>query len=411
MHVVWISSHHPALGEGGAAAHEFELIRSLADRHRIHVICAGLEPRAFPDLAAIGVTVDHVVWKETPRPRNRLGAYWRLAMKDAGTTLWRVGNKIELLGRALRRYEAQHRIDVVNVVMGDIAPVVRYTDAPTALLLFDVFTRHGERRLDATASIRERVVKTGHLRSIRRWEQEWYPRASALACVAEPDAEALTRLVSRRVEVIPNPIADDFFVGGTEERSSDIVAFIATLDYEPNIDGLRWLIGEVWPLVLARRPDARLQVVGWKPDDDVREMCERVGASLHPNVPDVRPFYRTAAVTVAPMHLGAGLRNKILHAMACRAPIVTTSAAVEGIGVSDGEHLLVRDAADGFADGIVSVLDDPIGAQRRCDVAFERAQQFAATAVGERLERWWELTAQRPSGRPVAGGAGGLSDG
>ena len=398
MYVVWISSHHPALGEGGAAAHEYELIRAVAARHRIHVICAGLEPRAFPELERIGVSVDQVIWHETPRPPNRLSAYWRLAAKSAGVALWRQGDKIELLDAALRRYQTEHRVDLVNVVMGDIAPVVVASGAPTSLLIFDVFTRHGERQVAAAHGLRASIVKMGHLRSLRRWEREWYPRASALACVSAPDAHALTSLLSRPVDVIPNPISDDFFTPQQTERSPTTVSFIATLDYEPNIEGLRWLVEAVWPEVLRRRRDATLEIVGWKPTDDVYTLAGRVGASVHPSVDDVRPFYWRSAVSVAPMHLGAGLRNKILHAMACRAPVVTTSAAVEGIPVVDGHHLLIRDDAPGFAGAIASILDDPASARARADAAVACVAPYAASAVGRQLEDWWDRTRAKTGG-------------
>jgi glycosyltransferase involved in cell wall biosynthesis len=391
MHVVWMSSHHPAPREGGAAVHEFELIRAVAERHRVHVICAGIERRSFPELAEIGVTVTQVIWEPDP-PRSRLDAYWRLIAKDAGVAYWRQGQKLALLRDALQRYQSEHDVDLTHLVMGDIAPVIEVSRAPTALLLFDVFSRHAEREVLAARTMRDRFAKLALRRLLRRWETTWYPRATSVACVAAPDAAAVATMLPMPVEVIPNPVSDAFFVDPVGSRSGDTVSFIATLDYQPNIEGLRWLVDAVWPGVVARRPDAKLCVVGWKPDDDVIALAQRVGAEVHPNVDDVRPYYWRSAVSVAPMHLGSGLRNKILHAMACRTPVVSTSAAAEGLPVVDGRDILVRDDPGGFAAAIVETLNDPAAARRRAETAVVQAEPFASANVGEQLERWWQRT-------------------
>src|SRR4029453_9060693 len=48
---------------------------------------------------------------------------------------------------------------------------------------------------------------------------------------------------------------------GDEDRSPRLL-FVGPLDYRPNADAVRWLLGGILPAVRARRPDVRLRLVG-----------------------------------------------------------------------------------------------------------------------------------------------------
>jgi glycosyltransferase involved in cell wall biosynthesis len=275
---------------------------------------------------------------------------------------------------------------------------------PTALLVFDSYARHLRRRLDLESLPRRRLQLRVELRRSETWERRWYPQATALACVSSVDAEWLDARLPRQVDVIENPIGDGYFDPPGVTRTSDTVAFVGSLLFEPNLDAVEWLIGDIWPRVVARRPLAALVVAGRSDGDPsrlahVRRMVESVGGEVEADVPDVRPVYWRAATAIAPIRLGAGLRNKVLHAMACGAPVVATPAAVEGLPVSADEHVLVASTADAFADAIARTLDDPAAATARAGAARMVVEQFRTPRIGARLEEWWATAVAAHSDR------------
>jgi glycosyltransferase involved in cell wall biosynthesis len=75
-------------------------------------------------------------------------------------------------------------------------------------------------------------------------------------------------------------------------------------------------------------------------------------------VPDIRPYVRTACVSVAPMRIARGIQNKVLEAMAMGVPVVTTSAGLEGLACRPEEDVLVADGAEAFAAAVCRVLSD-----------------------------------------------------
>ncbi len=75
-------------------------------------------------------------------------------------------------------------------------------------------------------------------------------------------------------------------------------------------------------------------------------------------VPDIRPYLRAARVAVCPITVGAGIQTKVLEAMAMGRPVVATSRACQALSVKNGEHLLIADKPDEFADAVVRLIHD-----------------------------------------------------
>jgi glycosyltransferase involved in cell wall biosynthesis len=169
------------------------------------------------------------------------------------------------------------------------------------------------------------------------------------------------------------------------------------MGYAPNIDAVEWLVAEIWPRVVATRPDARLVAVGRAIDDHtvMDRLRALLGDRLVLDVDDIRTAYWSAAVSIAPMRLGGGLKNKVIHAMACGTPVVCTSAAAEGTGAQDREHVVLADEADALAAAVGDVLDDPEPARAMAERARHHVEAFATDRVVVDMERWWDRAAER----------------
>jgi glycosyltransferase involved in cell wall biosynthesis len=96
--------------------------------------------------------------------------------------------------------------------------------------------------------------------------------------------------------------------------------------------------------------------VGSNPNQEIQQLGEIPGIHVTGTVPDVRPYYGRAAVTVAPYRYGEGTKLKVLEAMASGAPVVSTPIGCQGIAVKDGEHVLIVNSAEEFARRIIDLL-------------------------------------------------------
>jgi sugar transferase (PEP-CTERM/EpsH1 system associated) len=171
----------------------------------------------------------------------------------------------------------------------------------------------------------------------------------------------------------PNGVDNDFFAPvQSVEYDPDTVVFIGRMDYFPNQQGMFDFCANVLPLLKAKRPSVKLQIVGADPSPAVWKLGEIPGVTVTGSVPDVRPYVTRAALTVAPLRIARGTQNKILEAMAMGVPVVASHIAAGGVDAIPGEHLLAGDTPQEQCDAILSILDNPAERARLSKAGRER---------------------------------------
>lgn len=224
-------------------------------------------------------------------------------------------------------------------------------------------------------------------RRLRRFEAEavrWGHRC-ILATAAE---ETLLRSFApwARTAVIPNGVElDSLETLASEPVEEPTIIFTGAMDYLPNVDAVEHFCADVFPTVAAAVPGARFLIVGLNPTPAVRRLGELPGVTVTGAVPDVRPYYRQAAVCVAPLRIARGIQNKVLQSMALGVPVVATGAAARGLEARNEEHFLVEDDPGRFAQAVIGLLRDRDGRRRLA----ERARGFV-----ERHHAWPAILAR-----------------
>jgi glycosyltransferase involved in cell wall biosynthesis len=183
--------------------------------------------------------------------------------------------------------------------------------------------------------------------------------------VSEVDAQHFKELYDIRPLLLPNAVDVEKFNNVTEDDVRELrakyglngttVLFMGLPSYKPNKEGLDFLIHHVFPDVVKKCPDARLAIIGGELS------CERPWI-INPGIipyEEVPIFIKACDAGVAPIFSGSGTRLKILEHMAGRKPVISTSKGAEGLGVTAGKNIVLADDAKGFAEGIVSVLEEP----------------------------------------------------
>ncbi len=133
----------------------------------------------------------------------------------------------------------------------------------------------------------------------------------------------------------------------------------AEKNHLPNLDGLTWFVKDIWPRVHEAIPDARFTIIGSNTPAEVRAFGALPGIEVLGFVEDTTAYLDRAAISIAPLRYGGGMKGKVVEAMSCGLPIVTTSVGVQGINAVSGEHCLIADHAADFAEAVTSLLNDP----------------------------------------------------
>src|SRR4029434_3279581 len=132
--------------------------------------------------------------------------------------------------------------------------------------------------------------------------------------------------------------------------------FIGSFQHRPNIDAVLFFLQTIYPLVSEHLRDAKFYILGDKaPPEIVALTTERIiVAGLQR---DVRPFFDSVKLSVAPLRFGAGVKGKINQSMAFGVPVVATSLAVEGMELTDHEDILVADEPEVFARALIELYE------------------------------------------------------
>ena len=210
-------------------------------------------------------------------------------------------------------------------------------------------------RTARTSSGLRRVVLAAEARALRAMERR-VRDVDVIAVVSDGDRTALRELVSHpRVVVVPNAWDASRPLPAAE---GPVASFVALLSWTPNVQAAVWFCTEVWPRVVAELPDARLQLVGRNPSDEVRALAGPT-VEVTGTVPDLDPWYARTRVALAPLLAGGGSRLKILEALAAARPVVSTSIGVEGLEDLVGRGVVVADDPAAMARAVTELLTDP----------------------------------------------------
>lgn len=195
---------------------------------------------------------------------------------------------------------------------------------------------------------------------LRRYEAATIQRADAIVAVSAADRTALQHLgATTPITVVSNGIDLAYYQPLTPAPlPAPTIVFTGKMDYRPNIDAVLWFAQQVLPRILAQAPAARFQIVGMNPHARLDILRGNPAIEITGAVADTRPYLQQAAVYVIPMRVGGGTRFKALEAMACAAPVVSTTLGVEGIGVRDGQEMLLADTPEAFALAVLRLWAD-----------------------------------------------------
>ena len=196
---------------------------------------------------------------------------------------------------------------------------------------------------------------------LRRYEQQIAASFDYCTLTTQGELEEFKKLnVDRPHSVIPNGVDGSYFhPNGGPPQGKPVVVFLGRMDYFPNIDGVLKFSEKVLPIIRAAVPDVEFRIIGSNPLPIVQRLRDIPGIVVTGHVPDVRPCVLDASVAVAPLRLARGTQNKILESMAMGVPVVATTVAAKGVAAVPGEHLIVADETDAFAEQVVRLMRGP----------------------------------------------------
>ncbi len=135
------------------------------------------------------------------------------------------------------------------------------------------------------------------------------------------------------------------------------LSFLGSFRHHPNAEGVRWFVRRIMPALVADDPQTQLTIYGSGMDDDMRALASP-HIVPHGFVTETRDAYDPHRVFVAPLLSGAGIKGKVLSALAQGIPCVISPIAAEGIGLRSGYDCIIAQTPEEWVDGIRHLTRD-----------------------------------------------------
>ncbi len=397
LHVVIVDEELPYPPNSGKRIRTLNLTLRLARRHRITYLChrnadpeEARQAEAFFHEHGIGtVVVDRAV-----PPRSGVKFYARLAANLLSPLPYSVSSHASReLRDAVHAYAATHDVDLWQCEWTPYAEVLRGLRVARRLVMaHNVESQIWERYHATEPNPLKRWYIRRQWRKFERFERRVFAEADQVVAVSAEDAALMDdRFAAPRVAVVENGVDTAYFQPPLGSREPHTILFLGSLDWRPNQDAVAMLLESVFPAVRAAMPSAQLLVVGRNPPASLRDQLARTpDVELHADVTDVRPFLNRSAVMAVPLRVGGGSRLKILEALACGLPVVSTRVGAEGLRLLPDRHLTVVEGIEQLAAALLSTMVEPEAAQVLAARGRRRVlKRYDWDALADRLERVW----------------------
>jgi len=311
------------------------------------------------------------------------------------------------MSAAIREAAQHYRPDLLQVEYTQLAGYrAALPHIPAVLVEHDITFHLHEQLFRAASSPPERRRAREEWDRWRRYESQWLPQYEAVAVMSEQEKQMAVEAGARpdRTWVVPNGVDTERFQPASEELAGPPEAlFVGSFRHLPNLMGFENLRQQILPRLWRRFPHLLLRVVAglehethwrrfagrpWPPPDLDRRI------TVEGFVEDLRSHYRRAQLVVVPLPVSAGTNIKVMEALSCGKPVVSTPVGCAGLELKGEEEILIAGGAEAFAAAIERLLEQPglarrIGEQGR-RVALQRfSWERAAARAAEMYEAMW----------------------
>jgi polysaccharide biosynthesis protein PslH len=387
--ILWVKSDflHPTTK--GGQIRTLEMLRRLRSRHEIHYVAfAGADPaealRRSSEYCDRSYPIAHTV----PSHRS-LRFAWQLVQGLASKLPVAVSRYRSTAMR--QKLESLLESEHFDAVVCDFPiPAINFSRGREYILFeHNVETMIWRRHVEAAKSRLLRAYFRAQARKMLAYEQAVCSAAKHVIAVSPVDAQLIQQWFGlREVSFVDTGVDIEHFAPKPSPRRADLI-FVGSMDWLPNIDGIKYFVHSVLPLIRKIRPDCSLAIVGRDPAPEILALAsadQRI--EVTGTVPDVRPYLWGSAVSIVPLRIGGGTRLKIYESMAAQTAVVSTTTGAEGLVIDPPHTIRIADSPQDFAAQCLELLSNELVRKQQVDAAWQVvATRFSWDVIARQFEQ------------------------
>ena len=238
---------------------------------------------------------------------------------------------------------------------GQFLELIRY-NSPEAKIVFNKVDLHYIREARA-ARLSGDVIALAQAERTRDREEFLVGKSDLTLVVSSVEQEVLAASVPGAATLVL-PLARRIRAPQVSFSQRSGIGFVGGFEHAPNIDAIRHFLADIWPIIYARDPSMRFDIVGSHLPDDVLQGVVGNVRYLGP-IDSLDDWLDSLRMSIAPLRIGAGAKGKVASSLCSGLPCILSKVAAEGMDLQDEVNVLVGNSTIDFAEKIIKLHNDP----------------------------------------------------
>ena len=393
MKILFVASHLPYPLHSGGQVRVYNLLSRLGKKHEVTLFAflrSETEKEYIKELSfcrKIDTVYRGHAWQPHYVTKSLLSTYPLLFATYA---------KDEMRAKITKEL-SNSRYDLVHIEPSYVWPALPTVDLPVVVGEHNIEYSGYRGYVDSFSFVPLRPFLMFDVVKLKWWEQKVWKKAARVVAVSDEDRRIITKTAGSKVDVVPNGVdLRQFPFKPKKPTLSPVFLFVGYFGWLQNRDAVRFLAGDIWPLLKERYPNAELRIVGRQAPTELVSFIRAKGILLLEGVSDIAHEYQKADILLAPIRLGSGSRYKILEAMASGLPVVTTSVGAGGLHVFHKKEVMVGDNPKDFVGAVGELLTNDTLRSAIVNAARKRIEaSYSWEIISRDLEKVWEKSCRK----------------
>lgn len=357
LNILFLTPRFPYPLIGGDRLKPYMVLKHLAKEHNVHLVT--FNQGGYPSVVqtdairALGVEVH-------PIPLDAI----KSGIRSLFLTLFTV-QPLEIAYYNQPEYAIKvqelikrNNYDLIVSFFMRTAEYVKDIQINKILMAEDCRTLYQKRSYIQSKNNIQRIVRWWEVKKLEKYEPAIMKYFDRITFVTTQDIEQMKSIYPEgNYKLLTNGTDIGKFEPPVNDSQREGVLFAGKLDIWANVLMINRIVNNIMPLVWESNPQVTLTIAGANPSRKILSMAN-ARIKIEANVKEMVPYLQKAAVFIHPHDGGSGIQNKLIEAMACGCPVVTTDTGSQGLPAVDGENIFLRNSDEDMANCILNLIED-----------------------------------------------------
>lgn len=359
MKLLFLTPRFPWPLIGGDRVKPYYLLSHLAKAHDVTLVSFYQGNKMLPDsdidkIKNLGVKEVYVVNIDIVKAALRTAALSLFTKNPLEISYYNQPEFGFIVDRLLRK----ENFDLGFSFFMRTAEYLKGTRIKKILVAEDCRTLYQTRSYEETSNLKQKIVRKFEAVRLKKYEPRIMTYFDAVTFVTNEDIQNIrTMNTGGNYRLLTNGVNLDVYTMPVEPAKRSGILFAGKLDIWANYLMIQQIVNDIFPKVKNKYPAASLKIVGARAPKYVKALI-KFPVTLDVNVPSMVPYLQLSQLFIHPHSGGTGIQNKLLEAMACGCPVVTTPTGIQGIPVTHGVDVLIGRNNDELAAHAVTLLEN-----------------------------------------------------